>query len=38
MTVCDWWGVTDRPRNATWLRKVDADGFYARLTERIERL
>jgi purine nucleosidase len=38
MTVCDWWGVTDRPPNALWLRKVDADGFYAQLTERVARL
>lgn len=38
MTVADWWGVTDRPRNALWLGGVDADGLYALLTERIGRL
>lgn len=38
MTVVDWWGVTDRARNATWLRGVDAAEFYARLTERIRRV
>ncbi|EPX83825.1 Inosine-uridine nucleoside N-ribohydrolase [Rubellimicrobium thermophilum DSM 16684] len=38
MTVADWWGVTDRPRNATWLREVDAEGFFDLLTERLARL
>jgi purine nucleosidase len=38
MTVADWWGVTDRPRNALFLGGVDADGFFALLTERIARL
>ena len=38
MTVADWWGVTDRPRNATFMRDVDCDGFFALLTERIARL
>lgn len=38
MTVTDWWGVTDRPKNATFIRDVDADGFYALLTERLSRL
>ncbi len=38
MTVADWWGVTGRPANATWMRQVDADGFYALLLERIGRL
>lgn len=38
MTVADWWGVTDRPKNATFMRHVDADGFYALLTERLARL
>ncbi|WP_312798134.1 nucleoside hydrolase [Tianweitania sp.] len=35
MTVVDWWGVTSRERNATWIRDVDADGFFALLTERL---
>lgn len=38
MTVADWWGVTGRPHNATWLRDVDAEGFFALLTERLGRL
>lgn len=35
MTVADWWGVTGRPKNAMFMRDVDADGFYALLTERL---
>lgn len=38
MTVADWWGVTDRPTNALFIGSVDADGFFALLTERIARL
>lgn len=38
MTVADWWGVTNRAKNATFMRHVDADGFYALLTERLARL
>lgn len=38
MTVADWWGVTDRKPNALFIADVDADGFYALLTERIARL
>jgi purine nucleosidase len=38
MTVADWWGVTDRPKNAMFMGGVDADGFYALLTERLARL
>jgi purine nucleosidase len=38
MTVVDWWGVTDRPKNALVMRDVDADGFFALLTERIATL
>lgn len=38
MTVADWWGVTDRPPNATFIGTVDADGFFALLTERLARL
>ena len=37
MTVADWWGVTDRPPNATFLGGVDADGFFDLLTERLGR-
>ena len=38
MTVADWWGVTNRPKNAMFMGGVDADGFYALLTERLARL
>ena len=38
MTVADWWGVSRRPANATFLRDVDSDGFYALLTDRLARL
>ena len=37
-TVVDWWGVTNRPKNAMVMRDVDADGFFALLTERIATL
>jgi purine nucleosidase len=37
MTVVDWWGVTAREKNATWIRDVDADGFFALLTERLAK-
>ena len=38
MTVADWWGVTDRAANALFMREIDADGFFALLTERLGRL
>jgi len=38
MTVADWWGVTDRAKNATFMGEVDADGFYDLLTGRLARL
>lgn len=38
MTVADWWGVTDRPANALFIGSVDAEGFFALLTERLGRL
>lgn len=38
MTVADWWGITARPRNAFFVGGIDADGFYALLTERLGRL
>ena len=38
MTVADWWGVTDRKPNAMFIGDLDAEGFYALLTERIARL
>lgn len=38
MTVVDWWGVTDRKPNVQVMRDVDADGFFALLTERFARI
>ncbi|WP_371036442.1 nucleoside hydrolase [Rhodosalinus sp. FB01] len=38
MTVADWWGVTDRAPNATFMGALDAPGFFALLTERLARL
>jgi purine nucleosidase len=38
MTIADWWGVTDRPKNAFFVRDLDADGFYNLLVERIGTL
>ncbi|MFY0680106.1 MAG: nucleoside hydrolase [Thalassovita sp.] len=38
MTVADWWGVTERPANATFMGDLDADGFFALLTERLATL
>jgi purine nucleosidase len=38
MTVADWWGVTNRTRNAMFLKDIHADGFYALLTDRLSRL
>lgn len=38
MTVADWWGVSGRPANATFMGDLDADGFFALLTERLARL
>ncbi len=38
MTVADWWAVTDRTPNAMFMGDIDADGFFALLTERLARL
>ena len=38
MTVVDWWEVTERPKNAQVMRDIDADGFFALLSERIGKL
>lgn len=37
MTVADWWGVTDRVKNALFVGDVDAQGFFDLLTERLAR-
>ncbi|HEU4986340.1 MAG TPA: nucleoside hydrolase [Rhizobiaceae bacterium] len=38
MTVIDWWGVSDRPKNAQVMRYIDHDGFFDLLVERLRRL
>ncbi|NIZ09855.1 nucleoside hydrolase [Pseudooceanicola sp. HF7] len=38
MTVADWWRVSDRAPNATFMGDVDADGFFDLLNERLARL
>jgi len=38
MTVVDWWGVTNREKNATVMRDIDSDGFFALLVERLGKL
>ena len=38
MTVVDWRGISGRPRNARVLTKIDADRFFALLTERLATL
>lgn len=38
MTVADWWGVSGRKPNATFIGDLDADGFFALLTQRLARL
>ncbi|MEC9313004.1 MAG: nucleoside hydrolase [Pseudomonadota bacterium] len=38
MTVADWWGVTDHAPNAMFMGDVDADGFFALITDRLARL
>ncbi|MFT5868437.1 MAG: purine nucleosidase [Paracoccaceae bacterium] len=37
MTVADWWRVTGRTPNATFMGDIDADGFFDLLTQRIAR-
>jgi len=36
-TAVDFWHVTDRPVNATWIYSVDAPGFYDFLISRLAR-
>ena len=35
MTVADWWRVSGREPNAMFMGDLDADGFFALLTERL---
>lgn len=37
-TVADWWRVSDRLPNVTFVRNLDADRFYDLLLDRIARL
>ncbi len=37
-TVVDWWGITGDDANALVINEIDADGFYAMITERLARL
>ena len=36
-TAVDFWNISGRPKNVTWLYHVDADGFYKLLTDRLAR-
>ncbi len=38
MTVADWWRVTDRTANATFIGDVNSDGYFDLLTRRIGTL
>jgi purine nucleosidase len=37
-STIDWWNRLRRPANAHVVGRIDADGFFARLTERLGRL
>ncbi len=37
-TVVDWWGVTKREPNATVLKEIDVEGFFALVSESLARL
>mgnify|MGYP001269403514 FL=1 len=37
-TVVDWWGVTERPKNALVIREVDAVGFFELIQQRLQNL
>ena len=38
MTVADWWGVSGRKPNATFIGDVDVEGFFNLLTDRLSNL
>ena len=38
MTVADWWRVTPRAPNATFIGDINDEGFFALLTERLAQL
>ena len=37
-TVADWWGVGGETPNCRVINRIDADGFYALIVERLARL
>ena len=37
-TVADWWGVTGKPANCRVIDRIDADGYYRLIAERLARL
>ncbi len=38
MTVADWWGVTDRPKNATFMGGIDRDAYFDLILRRLATL
>lgn len=38
MTVVDWWGVSGRAANASFVYDMNAEGFFDLLTDRLSRL
>lgn len=38
MTVADWWGVSERPKNALFIRHVKRDGLFDLFSERLATL
>ena len=37
-TAVDWWDITAHAPNAQVMDKIDADGFYALIVDRLKRL
>jgi len=37
-TVADWWGVTGKEANCRVINRIDADGYYALIVDRLKRL
>jgi purine nucleosidase len=38
MTSVDWWKVTDRAPNATYMNQINADGFFALILDKLSHL
>jgi purine nucleosidase len=36
-TAVDFWGVTSRPKNVNWLHRIDPDGYFELLVEKLEQ-